>query len=341
MKIVFVHFGKRAPKHLTLNIERCLTLFPNKSIILISNPECKLPNIKGLGIHRYTPSAEWQQLDQNLSHPKFFRENFWLTTITRFLAIENYLSQLPGEIIHLESDVILAQDFPFSKFSTLIKPIAFPILSKTQGIASVLYIRDHQSARSLVDLSMEMASKDSQTTDMLILRRFYDLYPGITQLLPIGPAGSFAYQEFTDKNIQAEMNSAIGLFDGCFDGLDIGYFVYGVDPRNDRGRKYLRKSLTNNFLVVPKTRILFSKTRNFLEIGSFSGEEIIPLYSLHIHSKNPSIIRNSEPAKALQRGVNEYLSPQTYQFVPRIFIQVLINALARRLKKLHASEQSY
>lgn len=300
-----------------------------------------LPNIKGLDIHRYTPSAEWRQLDQNLSHPKHFRENFWLTSLARFLAIEDYLAQLAGEIIHLESDVILAKDFPFSKFSTLAKPIAFPILSETQGIASVLYIRDHQSARSLVDLSMEIASKDSQTTDMLILRRFYDLYPDITQPLPIGPAGSCAYQEFTDKNMLAEMNYAISLFDGCFDGLDIGYFVYGVDPRNDRGKKYLRKSLTNNFLVVPKTRILFSKTRNFLDLGSFSGQELISLYSLHIHSKNPSLIRNSEPAKALQRGVNEYLSPQTYKFIPRIFIQVFTNALTRRLKKIHASGKGY
>ena len=341
MKIVFAHFGKRAPKHLILNIERCLTLFPKNPIILLTNPECILPKIEGLEIHRYAPSEEWQRLDYNLSHPKNFRENFWLTSLARFLALEDYLAQSNGEIIHLESAVILAKDFPFSKFSDLEKPLAFPVLSKTQGIASVLYIRDHQSARSLVTLTMEMASKDSQTTDMLILRKFYELHPEITQLLPIGPVGSNSYQGFTDEEILTEMSSAVSTFGGCFDGLDIGYFIYGVDPRNDKGKKHLRKPLPNNFLVIPKTKIAFSKARNFLDIGSVDDQFLIPLYSLHIHSKNPSLIRNSEPAKSLRRGASEYLSPQTYKFIPKIFIQATGNAITRRIKRIITLGKGY
>lgn len=341
LKIVFAHFGKRAPKHLILNIERCLTLFPYNPIILITNPACILPKMGGIEIHCYTPGEKWQQLDQNLSHPKNFRENFWLTSLARFLALEDYLARFTGEIIHVESDVILAKDFPFSKFSNLAKPLAFPVISKTQGIASVLYIRDHQSARSLVTLTMEMASRDSQTTDMLILRKFYELHPEITQLLPIGPVGSNSYQEFTDEKFLAEMNSAVSIFGGCFDGLDIGYFIYGVDPRNDKGKKHLRKSLPDNFLMIPKTQISFSKARNFLDIGSLGNECLIPLYSLHIHSKNPSLIRNSEPAKSLRRGASEYLSPQTYKFIPKIFIQATGNAIARRIKRINTLGKGY
>ena len=88
---------------------------------MLTNPECILPKIEGLEIHRYAPSEEWQRLDHNLSHPKNFRENFWLTSLARFLALEDYLAQSNEEIIHLESDVILAKDFPFSKFSDLIQ----------------------------------------------------------------------------------------------------------------------------------------------------------------------------------------------------------------------------
>jgi hypothetical protein len=161
---------------LALNIARCKTLFPNIPIVLIANRDCNLPRNIEVEVSIYDTGSEWLQLDNNLSHPKDFRENFWLTSLARFLAIEDYLANYPGEILHLESDVILSKDFPFNKFSNLDKPIAFPILSSSQGIASTLYIRNHETAGLLVSLTLEMASKDSKTTDMLVLRSFYNNY---------------------------------------------------------------------------------------------------------------------------------------------------------------------
>ena len=331
---MFVHFGKGIPKHLRLNIERCLKLFPNVPVVLIINKKCRYPKIQGLEIFFYVPGLEWRRLDGNLSHPKDFRNNFWLTSLARFLALEKYLEVNSGDIVHVESDVILAPDFPFNNFMSLVKPIAFPILSSTQGIASILYIRDLQTAKTLVSLTMEMSSIDSKTTDMLILRKFYDSYPEITQVVPIGPADNDVYREDVDPRLFSEIGPAIQIFAGCFDGLDIGYFIYGVDPRNDRGRKRIRRSLPNNYLVVPKMKVRFSKARNFLDVGPSNSDGLIPLYSLHIHSKNPSLIRNSDPAKSLQRGASEYLFPQTFKFIPMVFIEVLLIALARRLNKV-------
>ncbi len=335
LKIVFAHFGKRAPKHLTLNIERCKKLFPNIPIVLITNMECKLPDIKGIEISFYNPSSEWHQLDQNLSHPKEFRENFWLTSLARFLALENYLAKNPGEILHVESDVILAPDFPFNRFSTMDKSIAYPVLSRSQGIASTLYIRDHATAKKLVTLTLEMSTKDSQTTDMLILRKFYDLYSEGMQTLPIGPSERSSYQESAEDQLLLEMKSALSIFAGCFDGLDIGYFIYGVDPRNDKGKKHLRRALPNNYLLVPKMSIVFSEERNFLSVESEELDKSIPLYSLHIHSKNAKLFRADNNSSELRQGLNAHRLPETYKFIPQIFFKTASVAIARRFKNFH------
>jgi hypothetical protein len=39
------------------------------------------------------------------------------------------------------------------------KSIAYPVLSRSQGIASTLYIRDHATAKKLVTLTLEMSTK--------------------------------------------------------------------------------------------------------------------------------------------------------------------------------------
>ena len=333
MKIVFVHFGNRLPNHLALNIARCKTLFPNIPIVLIANRDCNLPRNIEVEVSIYDTGSEWLQLDNNLSHPKDFRENFWLTSLARFLAIEDYLANYPGEILHLESDVILSKDFPFNKFSNLDKPIAFPILSSSQGIASTLYIRNHETAGLLVSLTLEMASKDSKTTDMLVLRSFYNNYPDKTQLLPIGPLGKSAYQNFDNGTLLTEMNSASLIFDGCFDGLDIGYYLFGIDPRNAKGKKYLRKPLANSFLNVKETNIEYSSSRNFLNISSNLSEPEIPIFSLHIHSKNAKLFRIDQSNKLFKVAVKNYLLPESIEFVPRIFLYSIIQAVKRRISK--------
>jgi hypothetical protein len=316
-----------------MNIERCKALFPNIPIILITNREFNLKKIKGIEIYIYNQSPEWRKLDTYLSHPKDFRENFWLASLARFLALEEYLAHHPGEILHLESDVILSKDFPFDKFSKLEKPIAYPLISSSLGVASTLYIRNHETAKLLVSLSMEMASNDSKTTDMLVLRSFYNSHPEKTQLLPIGPSGGNAYSTFGESTILAEIKSAILIFDGCFDGADIGYYLFGVDPRNARGKKYLRKPLENTFLIIREITIEYSDSRDFLNIRPNRFEPSIPVYSLHIHSKNCKLFQITNLNQLFKVAVRDYLLPESIEFVPRVFLSSIIKALLRRTSK--------
>ena len=287
----------------------------------------------GIEIHRYTPGDEWQQLDQNLSHPKNFRENFWLTSLARFLALEDYLSRFAGEIIHLESDVILAKDFPFSKFSNLAKPLAFPVLSKTQGIASVIYIRNHESSKCLANFSLQLSEEESRTTDMVMLKKFYDLNQNLVQALPTGPLSSNTYRESTSEKLIQDMRLGIDEFNGCFDGADIGIFLYGIDPRNERGKKVMRSTITSNFLNVREIKFKWSEARNFPNVISEFPSIVIPLYSIHIHSKNLVLFRTLKIHFMLKRGVDEFQLPESNVFVFSTFLQLAVAALGRRLSR--------
>ena len=333
MKIVFVHFGTRAPKHLILNILRCKKLFSHIPIVLITNRECALPNSIDLEIFFYAPSAEWHQLNRNLSHPKEFRENFWFTSLARFLALENYLTSNEGEIIHLESDVILSQDFPFKNFSSLKKPLAFLILSKNEGIASHLYIRNHESSKALANFSLKLSKEESRTTDMVMLKKFYDLNQNLVQALPTGPLPSHAYRESTSEIVIKDMRLGIDEFNGCFDGADIGIFLYGIDPRNERGKKVMRRSISSNFLNVREIKFKWSKARNFPNvISEFRGVEI-PLYSIHVHSKKLALFRISKIHFGLKGGVDRFQLPESNVFVFSIFLQLAVATLWRSISR--------
>ena len=331
MKIVFVHFGKRLPQHLLLNISRCLNLFPSNQIVLITNQDCKVKDFENLEIYRYTKSDDWYELDKGLSHPKDFRENFWFTSIARFLAIKSYMEKYPEALIHVESDVILARDFPFASFSSFDCDLAFPIVSLTQGIASTLYVRSYMAAQKLASFSLEQVKSDPSTTDMIILRKFFEAFPNLVRILPIGPIKLNCYRSFLDDDLLCQMGSSFELLGGIIDGADIGYHTYGVDPRNSRGIKILRKGIETNYLDVSKTKLMYSESRNFLNFWDSNLKYSIPIFSLHIHSKDLKLFPVSKSSKYLKYGVKRYLEKESFEFVPRIFLMTLVAALKRRL----------
>ena len=170
---------------------------------------------------------------------------------------------------------------------------------------------------------------------MTILRNFYDECPERVQVLPIGPLDRNCYRTFLDDSLFLQMGMSSQLLGGIFDGADIGYYVYGIDPRNAKGIKILRKSIETNFLNVPKIDLRYSKTRNFLDAWDSNLNTLVPIFSLHLHSKNPKLFSPSKSLKFLKSGLLAYLEPESWNFVPNIFLRALFIALSRRIKLLH------
>ena len=129
------------------------------------------------------------------------------------------------------------------------------------------------------------------------------------------------------------MGIGIDEFNGYFDGADIGIFLYGIDPRNERGKKVMRRTIAGNFLNVREIKFKWSESRNFPNvISEFHGLEL-PLYSIHIHSKNLVLFRTPRIHFALKKGVDKFQFPESKVFVFSIFLQLVVASLGRRLNR--------
>jgi hypothetical protein len=124
-----------------------------------------------------------------------------------------------------------------------------------------------------------------------------------------------------------DFESTFKLFDGCFDAADIGQFLFGDDPRNQRGVKILRRELTSSYLKAREFNYTYSKNRAFIDIGS---NPKVRLFNLHIHSKNAKIFSPKTGTKELIDGVKNQSKPEKRVFVGLVFLNSLKVAAMRR-----------
>ena len=330
MNIVFVHFGSKVPAHLARNLDRTIKLFRGNPVVLITMPDTRCPNINGLVRIDYSPDEYFRKISGKLSHPKDFRGNFWANTLTRFLALHDYMGEIREEFIHVESDVILAGDFPFEKISALQKPIAFPVVNQNQGIASVLYLRDQNASSELVKAIATEVESNSFTTDMLVLRSLHDRHPGSVQVLPTGPDALDAFNGNQNDKTVNNIRESLKLVGGIVDGLDIGYFLFGEDPRNHRGKRILRSRLPEYYLNPKFLKFSYSDSRKFINVTTPSGE--IPIYSMHIHSKDLRLFDSILGQRVMKRAVRNSTDPIAFDFMPRIFLTSISISLYRKLR---------
>jgi lipopolysaccharide biosynthesis glycosyltransferase len=131
MEIVFVHFGSKFPKHLILNLKRTCALFPDFSVVLITDSPEKLEiDEANFRMSCFIISHDYQTLNNNLSHPKGFRDNFWFTSLARIFALCDYVAANNVSILHIESDVLVSGDLPIDLFANCDRPIAFTVVGR-------------------------------------------------------------------------------------------------------------------------------------------------------------------------------------------------------------------
>ena len=330
MEIVFVHFGSKFPKHLILNLKRTCDLFPKFIVVLISD------RTEGLEIHRenfrrsnFTMDDDYKFLERNLSHPKDFRNNFWFTSLARIFALCDYVISNEKPIVHIESDVLISNDLPMNRFAMCDRPIAFTVVGRQSGVASVLWLESAQAAIHLRDYAMSSAQKDPMTTDMKILGRYQEEFPQLVRVLASFPTEDANSHNFLPPQIFEDFIYTNNLFEGFFDAADVGRYLFGDDPRNHRGVKLLRQQLDTSYLSPSKVRYVYSENRNFLNTASDPQNRFL---SLHIHSKNIELFREKRIRELFLRAVKDQDKPGRGILVPTVLIQSIKNSLIRRLR---------
>ena len=332
MNVVFVHLGPTIPRYLLLNIERSLLLFPNNHIYLITDQVKCYFDAPNFTLVTYFPGKDWTMLDGLLAHDKTFRNNFWVNSTARFFALADFAKKFPGPFLHVESDVILSSDFPFSKLLASKFNIMYPIVSDTNAIASCLYIKNSFVANLLASFSLAEARKNVHTTDMYILRNFMSHKEIFFTPLSTAPVAAYVELNLL-KELTDAMQQSILSFGGTFDGFDIGRYLFGDDPRNNRGISKLRDNDARTYLNVRNLKLITTSGRDFPSIVAQDTGQLIPVYSLHIHSKNRKLFDTSSQKKIIRRAVKNYKRKIVITFSLRIFLMSCFHALRRRVIK--------
>lgn len=326
MEIVYVHLNSRIPIHLFLNLRRSRKLFPSQKITLISNMNQNVP--KGIKLELFTKTEEWFEVEDRLKHPKNFRNNFWMTSLGRFLALADYQNRINEPILHVESDVIVSKDFPLNIFEYTVSKISYPILSNERGIASILFLPNKDSSNRLLEQLHTSSLMDPYTSDMLILGNLYKQSNEVLPL-PIGPKGAENYRDFLPDALLESWENDLDKFGGIFDGWDVGGFFFGTDPRNARGRSFLQRDVPSEFSNIRSWKINYSKDREFINLEF--NDVSIPIYCLHLTSKQLGLFKVNLPKKRIDKLL-KIRETEYSKFYYRIFFNQVLISLLRRIR---------
>lgn len=326
--MVLIHLNTRVPRYLRMNISRLQHIFPTHEIVLISN--IRQPKLNNVVFRLLDEPLDSQLIKNNISHPKEFRANFWHSSIARFAYLRDYQNEIDEPLMHIESDVILAYDFPVEELLKN-KSLAYPILSKFRGVASIFF---SDSKESLVHFSEFLTSEsllNSQLTDMTALRKYFDLYPERVEILPAGPGMNTVYEPEILSDVYEKIIIGLRKYSGIIDGSDIGMYLFGTDPRNRLGKTFLRNEISTTYTLMSEMEFRYNPERDFLDAKS--NDQWLPVYNLHMTCKDAKLFSNRNLGEPFSKYLR-YSSP-TEVFLPKVYLRMAINKIVRILQKTY------
>lgn len=328
MYIVYAHFGSQIPRYLIRNMANIAENNPNYCVVLLSDQSKvrKLnPSIQFMMVEH---DFSWGEIQEKLEHPKDFRKNFWFTSLIRLYELGRFATLNNTKVIHIESDVILSDDFPYDKFLNINELLAFPIFNQTMGIASILFINGSEGGKLLMEKCLSAARANSKTTDMLVLGDLLRDHESKIKVLPS------IVDVKTDSGYDAELifqaSKNLEQFGGIFDGLEIGQYFFGEDPRNNRGFSVIRRKNPYGFLDLKKTNFEFFNGRSFPYLANVEGN-FYPVFSMHIHSKNLSLFKSTN-SRIIAKFFNDAHLSQRKILHFNTFVFSVFISIGRRLK---------
>ena len=202
-------------------------------------------------------------------------------------------------VLHIESDVLLLKDFPFSAFENLENCVSYPLKSDHEGIASVLYISDSLMAQKLIAYIEGCSRVKNSLTDVSILGSFYkdcaeDYFP-LPSALPFA-----AVDQVPNSQIEVDLSKNLEYFGGIFDASSMGIYFTGEDPRNANGFIRLFSRLDH---PIPVHEYIFNFSDVFL--SATYKNSTAKVFSLHVHSKDLRLFNINKSSSRL-----DYLAKQ-------------------------------
>jgi hypothetical protein len=275
--LVFVYFGNSIPKYVYRNLVRTRLLFPRREIIFVTDNYKAINKLKKNEIKIIIKKNEFlnqNKLSEKLKHNWNFRDGFWNATLSRIFAVCEIQQEIDKSVLHVEADVILSANFPFEKFNEIHENTSYSLMSKSVGVASLLYLRNQKAANQLKKFIVDRSQIDSSLTDMTALGEYKLHNPKKIYTLPYISMEKDAYHK--------EMLRNALFMGGFFDPAFYGQYFFGIDERNNSGWRILFSRTLNDAISKNDSKLYLIERSLFLQNTTGSGS----LFSLHVHSKD-------------------------------------------------------
>jgi hypothetical protein len=204
---------------------------------------------------------------------KQFRNGFWTLTSLRFFYIYEFMEKYNiADVIHLENDVLIYYNCNTLSNLFIKEHVYIPFDTFNRNIASIMYIPSSSVFKNILNHydfnknDMENFSYIKQKTNLV-------------QNLPI-------FIQHENQTIEEKFVSENSeLFPYIFDAAAIGQYLGGVDPRNIAGDT---TGFINETCVIKYNHyeIWFEHLDNIKKPFIKINHKQIPIFNLHIHSKN-------------------------------------------------------
>lgn len=327
--LAVIYLGKELPRYVLKNLRYLRDTFPEYNTYFISDSKLSLQEASKVGVMTWlapNPDEHWKEVRRNLSHEMSFRKGFWFKTLARIFVLNSFMQVHTNEpCLQIEADVFLFPNFPIAKFRSLDAEIAFPMESSQMGIASLLFLRNHRAAETLMNFAIDQTLIDSKTTDMSLLGLIAN-----TKLLRFAPLRTLPI-ELQSALTQPEAVHLVcedSLDDhGVFDGITLGQYLLGIDPRNSRGTRILFQRQHSHAINPEKLSFTLDADKNLWIENPYGNS---PVYNLHNHAKDIRVYKTSSRNKLLKNRIKAAKKGEKREFMMRIFIKSAVKAVRRR-----------
>lgn len=328
MNLVFCHLGSKMPSYLHSNLVRTNQLFPEHKVFLISsNTPRRRSHLLKIGIHfvDVKPFPIFDKIIQGSKHNQEFRNGFWRYSLERLFVVCNFaIENTINNVLHIESDVVLYPNFPFEELQEK-GSINWGFYNEKRDVASLLYLNDSTSALWLRDNLIDNLMANPHHTDMSILKDIsIQNKPRITYF-------PMAIDLIRNRDSTIRADELCNVVDqsldirGIFDSAAIGMWLTGQDARNSYGfkRMFSMSNIKNGDSAIDPSIPQYFMRENKSIIAKI-GEEELPLYCVHVHSKNMRFfkLKDSREWRKVMKLLKLYNSQEIIKFDIKAFLNL-------------------
>ena len=208
-----------------------------------------------------------------------FRDGFWQSTSSRFIIIRNYTKNLNLQsFFHIEYDNIVFSSLEHTRTVLEQSPYEMCIVMDNEDrcLPSIMWIRNYTILNPLVELML----LNPLVADMYFLAHFFHKVERVTNF-PIFPTGFEVRKEDGKTKCVVDYSNMFDKFYSVFDGIAIGQYLSGIDPRNVPEKTI--GHINDGSVFNPS---IFSYGTVNDELYMFYRDVAIKVNNIHVHSKN-------------------------------------------------------